>query len=265
MSKTKNRGFVTNSVVALKNFIVKPRLTREQKKFVIEDFEASRQEIKNLISKYFYLKDNGFYDLKDDNLREYIIRLIEINSVIRLGYFEILEKYCDGMDKQTLKKSLKTRKEKLCFEMIEFSATLSLYYDTLTQKEELIRDNGLSMYNKLERIYYFEFLEAYFKDKKRETLDPDDQALYDVIKKYAKDRQKGDIINFEVKDPEGAKEDIFNLTDADDSEDSRIFYFKGVHKYKERLKMDLPYRELSYEALKKERTKLYKELEAKEH
>ena len=148
--------------------------------------------------------------------------------------------------------------------MIELSATRHLYHDTLTEKEELVRVNGLSMYNKVERIYYFEFLEAYLRDKKRETLDLDDQALYDVIEKYGSKRQKGDIIIFEVKDPEGAKEDVFNLTDADDSVDGDIFYFKGVHKYKKTLNMQTPYRDLSYDALKKERTKLYKKLEAME-
>jgi hypothetical protein len=262
MPNTKNRGFVTNSVLALKDFIVKPRLTKEQKKFVLENFEASQQEIKDLIAKYFYVKDDdGTYDLKDDDTREAIIRLIEINSVIRLEDFEILEKYFDGK----AEKSLEGKEKEICFLMTELNATRSLYHKTLTQKEELVYFNGLSMYNEVEKIYYFEFLEEYFRDKKRETLDLDDQALYDVIEKYGSKRQKGDIIIFEVKDPEGAKEDIFNLTDADDSEDSTIFYFKGVHKYKKTLNMQIPYRDLSYDALKKERTKLYKVLEAKEN
>ncbi len=269
MSNTKNRGFVTNTILALKDFIIKPRLTREQKKFIIEDFKASQQEIKDLIAKYFYIKeDDGTYDLKDDNLREIIIRLIEINSVIHLGYFAILEKYCDGIDKELVKKSFRnatlTRKEQLCFEMIEFSATQSLYHSTLTEKEELVRGNGIIMYRKLYIIYRFELLEAYLKDKKREALSLEDQALYDVIQKYGANRKKGDIIIFEVKDAKLAAEDVYDLTDAGDSEDFDTF-IEGVKRHKAKIGIEPRYDEFSYDALKKERAKLYQALEAKEH
>ena len=260
MSNTKNKGFVTNSVIALKNFIVKPRLNKEQKSFVLENFKASQQEIKDLIAKYFYVKDDeGTYDLKDDKYRESIIRLIQINSVIRLEDFEILEKYFDGK----AEKSLGGKEKELCFLMRELRATRELYHTTLTPKEELVRVNGLSMYNKLYIIYRFELLEEYLKDTKREDLNPEDQALHDVIKKYGSKRQKGDIIIFEVEDAKAVAEDVFNLTDAGDSEDFNIF-IDGTRRHEEELEMDLPYRELSYETLKKERTKLYKKLEAME-
>ena len=256
-TQEKNRGFVTQSLIALKNYIVNPKLTKEHKRFLKANFKQSRQEIKDLIAKYFYLKENGFYDLKDDSLRETIVRLIEINSVINLEKFEILEKYFEGKERD----SLIEKEKKLADLMINYAAKQYLYHDTLTKKEETVRINGRRMYSKLEKIYYFEVLEEYLKDKKRETLDLDDQALYDVIEKYGAQRQKGDIIIFEVKDAKAAAEDIFNLTDADDSEDESIFYFKGVHKYKKTLNMKTPYRDLSYDALKKERTRLYETLE----
>ena len=254
-TQEKNRGFVTQSLIALKNYIVNPKLTKEHKRFLKANFKQSRQEIKDLIAKYFYLKENGFYDLKDDSLRETIVRLIEINSVINSEKFEILEKYFEGQKRETLE----DRKKMLFNLMLDYRAGRYLYHDTLTQKEKTVEVNGRRMYKKLYIIYRFELLEDYFKNKKREDLTPEDQALYDVIEKYGAKRQKGDIIIFEVKDPELAAADVGNLTDAGDSEDFDTF-IDGVRRYEKELSIEPRYGDLSYNQLKKERTMLYQTL-----
>ena len=82
-TQEKKRNFITHTLATLKNYIADPRLTKEHKRFLKDNFKQSRQEIKDLIAKYFYLKENGFYDLKDNSLRETIVRLIESVSSIR--------------------------------------------------------------------------------------------------------------------------------------------------------------------------------------
>jgi len=143
--------------------------------------------------------------------------------------------------------------------MLDYRAGRYLYHDTLTQKEKTVEVNGRRMYKKLYIIYRFELLEDYFKNKKREDLTPEDQALYDVIEKYGAKRQKGDIIIFEVKDPELAAADVGNLTDAGDSEDFDTF-IDGVRRYEKELSIEPRYGDLSYNQLKKERTMLYQTL-----
>ena len=261
MSNTKNKGFVTNSVIALKNFIVKPRLNKEQKQFVKQTYKASFQEIKDLISKYFYVKDDeGTFDLKDDNKRECIIRLIKINSVVHHKDYVILEKYFDSK----AEKSLEGEEKELCFLMTELRASLGSFDNPLTEKEDTVRVSGLQMYVMLRTIHKFELLERYMQGKERESLSEEDKKLFDLIQKHSKDRKAGDIVNLEIKHPEVSRFEIWLEDEEDDEEDILI---DGLFRYRklDNVEQEEPsYGSFSYEALKKERAKLYKKLEAME-
>jgi len=261
MSTTiENRGFVTNSVLALKDFIVKPRLTKEQKKFVLENFEASQQEIKDLIAKYFYVKDDGTYDLKDENNREAIIRIFRINVVMYDKNFKILEKYFEGRHGY----ALKGREKKLFSLMRQLTRNRSICHDTFTKEEKRIyRVYSIDKYYMLSMIQQFELLEKYLDGKDRESLSKDDQALFDVIQRHGVDRQSGDNVNIE--DHPVFENIPCKIADDDDHENS-IFY-RGLARYKKLdnvKKEESAYDDMSYNTLKKERAMLYKDLEVKE-
>ena len=260
----KKRGFVSNGLIALKNYILEPKLSFEEKRFIKENFKASQQEIRDLISGYFYMTESGLYDIKDDIFREPIAKLIKINSVIHLKGYKILEKYFEGKEE----KDLEEKEQKIFDLMINFSATQSLYHSTFTEAEKSIAIRGRQIYGMLEDLYHFELLEKYFANKERERLAPEDQALYDVIQKYGAERQPGERIVFLEKG--GPENDPFNLL-CEIHEDTEIdieisHFYKGVHRYNalENVEKIPDYETMSYPQLKAEQSKLYTELKEKE-
>jgi len=263
-AQTKNRGFVTNGLLALKNYITEPKLSRDEKRFIKENFKASEQEIRDLIADYFYMTESGLYDIKDDIFREPLVKLIEINSVIHLKKFEILEKYFEGKARENLDE----KEQKIFFLMSELSATQSLQHSTFTEAEEAVYTRGLQMYRMLKNVYHFELLEKYFANKDRESLKPKDQELYDIIQKYGADRQPGDKILF--LEEGGLEDDPFNLLweyEEETEEDrERWNFYRGVERYNalENVEKIPDYETMSYPQLKAEQSKLYTELKEKE-
>jgi hypothetical protein len=245
----------------LKKYLMQPRLSREEKKFIIQNYEASEQEIRDIIANYFYLKSD-LYDIKDDIFREPIVKLIKINSIIRLKGFKILEKYFEGKEE----KSLDEKEQKIFDLMINFSAIRALDHNTLTEAEETVRIRGRQMYDMLEDVYSFELLEKYFKDKPRETLSPEDQVLFDIVKKYGANRKPGDKIMFlisDLHDPFGVVHEMMEETERD--REMHAFY-AGTRRYNalEEVEKIPNYAEMSYKELQEEQRKLYTELKEKE-
>lgn len=260
----KKRGFVSNGLIALKNYILEPKLSFEEKRFIKESFKDSEQEVRELIAGYFYMKESGLYDIKDDIFREPIAKLIKINSVIHLKKFKILEKYFGGREKEALDE----KEQKIFFLMSELNATQSLYHSTFTEAEESIAIRGRQMYRMLKNVYHFELLEKYFANKDRESLEPKDQELYDIIQKYGANRQPGERIHFIEED--GPDNDPFNLLcemEEETAEDrERWEFYRGVERYNalEGVEKIPDYETMSYPQFKAEQTKLYTELKEKE-
>jgi len=253
----------------LKNYITKPRLTREQKKFVLENLEASQQEIKDLIAKYFYLKDDeGTYDLRDETNREDVIKIFKINSIIDGRDYDFFENYCKKYCEVTDWKSLDYEDKNIYDLMKRYRTHRYLRHTILNKQENRIEKIRFNLVN-IEYMHSFEFLEKYFNDKHRKNLSLEDQRLFDVIKKYSNERKLGQIMLFMKEDDEFNLMNwkIGNLLDEEDYwDDDRKVFHKGVEKYEaqKKIKVNLPYYKMDYKELKKERTKLYKKLEAKE-
>ena len=251
--KEKQAGMFTQ----LKKYLMQPRLSREEKKFIIQNYEASEQEIRDIIANYFYLKSD-LYDIKDDIFREPIAKLMKINSIIYLKKFKILEKYFEGRNKEDLNE----KEQKVFFLMSEFNATRGLDHNTLTEAEETVRIRGRQMYRMLKDVYTFELLEKYFQDKPRETLSPEDQVLFDILKKYGADRNPGDIIEFvfsDLHDPFGVVHEMMEETEQDRE---MYAFYDGRERYN--ALEGVEYEEMSYKELQEEQRKLYAELKEKE-